>query len=61
MQALGGKSRALQNAKSMLLVDNRQRERAEFDVLLHERMGADDEMNVAALNGRQQRPPFGCA
>ena len=46
---------ALQHAEAMLLVDDDQGQRAELDVLLHQRVRADDQVDVAALDRRQQR------
>ena len=43
MQALVGEQAALHHAEAVLLVDDRQRERAEGDGVLHERVRADDE------------------
>ena len=41
MQPLRAQRRALQDAEAMLLVDHRQPELAERDVLLHQRVRAD--------------------
>ena len=41
----------------MLLVDHRQRQRLELDVLLDQRLRADDRLIVAALDRRQQVAP----
>ena len=45
--ALGRKRHALMHAEAMLLVDHGQSEVGEFDVLLHQRMRADNELDRA--------------
>ena len=48
VQPLGAQRRALQHAEAMLLVDDDQPELAERDVILHERVRADDQVERAA-------------
>ena len=56
VQALGRQRAALHDAEAMLLVDHHQRQRANVtDVLLHQRVRADHQMDLAALDRRQQR------
>ena len=59
MQALAGEHPALQHAKAVLFVDDRQRQRAKLHLLLHQRVRPDDQTAFAALDRRQQRPPLG--
>ena len=54
MQALRAQRRALQHAEPVLLVDDRQPELAERDVLLHERVRADHQVQRAAGELREQ-------
>ena len=51
--ALAGERQPLVHAEAMLLVDHREREVAEFDLLLEQRMGADQEVDVAGGEARQ--------
>ena len=52
--AFRGQRAALHDAKAMLLVDHGQRQRLELDVLLDQRLRADDEVDLAALDRGQQ-------
>ena len=54
MRALGGEGATLHHAEAMLLVDYRERQRLEDDVLLDQRLRADHEIDVAAFDRRQQ-------
>ena len=54
MQPLRPQRGALQHAEAMLLVDHDQAERVEVDRPLHERVRADDQMDVAGRQPRQQ-------
>ena len=51
--ALAGKREPLVHAEAMLLVDHREREVAELDLVLEQRMGADQEVDVAGGKPRQ--------
>ena len=44
--------------KTMLLVDDRQPEIGEGDFILHQRMGANGDMDRAAREAFQRGPPF---
>ena len=61
MQALRRKLTPLHHAEAVLLVDHHKRQCAEGDLFLHERMRADDEVDLASRNRRQQRAPCRCA
>ena len=52
--ALGGERQPLAHPKTMLLVDHRQRQRLEYHVVLDQRVGADQEIDLAGLEPRQQ-------
>ena len=52
--ALCAQVHALEHAEAVLLVDDREAEVVEFDVLLEERVGADDDVDLA---GRQRPHP----
>ena len=62
--ALAGQREALVHAEAMLLVDDRQRQRLECDVVLNQRMGADQNVDVAGCKpfedvARARRPSRG--
>ena len=47
MLALGGERETLMHAEAVLLVDDGEREVAELDALLKQRMGADGDVDLA--------------
>ena len=51
--ALGGQRQAFAHAEAMLLVDHRERERLEDHVVLDQRMGADQKIDLAGRKPRQ--------
>ena len=56
--ALGGQREPLAHAKAMLLVDHGQRQRLEDDVVLDQRVGADQHIDLAGLEPRQNIAPL---
>ncbi len=58
MQPLGAQRRALQHAEAVLLVDDRQPELAERDVLLDQRVRADHQVQRAAGQLRERLAPL---
>ena len=50
--------RALHDAEAMLFVDDGEPERAEVHRALHERVRADDQMDVAGRKAREQIAPL---
>jgi hypothetical protein len=53
MHTCAGESPALQHAEAVLFVDHGEGERTELDVLLHEGMGADEQLDIATLDRGQ--------
>ena len=56
--ALGGQRQPLAHAEAMLLVDHGERQRLEDDVVLDQRMGADQQIDLAVGKPRQQFAPL---
>ena len=56
--ALARERQALMHAEAMLLVDDREREVAEFNLLLEQRVGADQKIDLARLRAA---PAWSCA
>ncbi len=55
---LGGQCQAFAYAKTMLLVDHRKRERLEHHIVLDQRMGADQKIDLAGFEPRQNIAPL---
>ena len=51
---LRGERQALMHAEAVLLVDDREREIAERDLVLEQRMGADQEIDLAGGEPRER-------
>ena len=58
METFRAQGRALQDAEAVLLVDDREPQLAERDVLLHERVRADDQLKRAAGQFREGLAPL---
>ena len=58
--ALAGEREALVHAEAMLLVDDREREIAERDLVLEQRMGADQQIEFAGFEPRQDVGALAC-
>ena len=56
--ALGGQRQTLAHAEAMLLVDHGQRQRLEHHVVLDQRVGADQQIDLAGLKPRQEFAPL---
>jgi len=56
--ALRGQRQPFAHPKTMLFVDHRQRQRLEHHVVLDQRMGADQQIDLAGLKPRQQFAPL---
>ena len=59
--AFPGERQALVHAEAMLLVDDREAEIAKFDVVLEQRMGADQDVDVAKSKPFEHRRPLAAA